>query len=165
MTNRFRPSAALALAATALIVAGFLVEAAPEPSDTVVVPSSAGPLSTEGTRIVDAGGRSVLLRGFNVIPIFDELPGQTWETDHYRRMRALDLNVVRFALYWSDFEPSPGQFDEQRLATLDTAIARARDAGLYVVLDLIHLYEGQASVPAWAQSGDEVADISRQGGR
>ncbi len=156
---------ALVVAAVAVVVAGGVATLRSEPPDPVVVPSSAGQLSTKGTRTVDARGRPVLLRGFNVIPIFEDLPGKTWEAWHYRRMRGLGLNVARFVLYWSDLEPSRGRFDEQRLATLDTAIARAREAGLYVVLDLVHLYDGDAFVPPWAQSGDGLADVSREGGR
>ena len=155
---------ALLLAAVAVLVAGGLAKLRPGPPDPVIVPSSAGPLATKDARIVDPRGRSVLLRGFNIIPIFDDPPGQTWGAGHYRRMRGLGLNVARFVLYWSDFEPSRGRFDEQRLATLDTAIARAREAGMYVVLDLVHLYEGETYVPSWARRGDALTDVAREAG-
>jgi hypothetical protein len=72
---------------------------------------------------------------------------------------------VRFVLYWSDFEPQRGAFDQRNLATLDTAIARAKAAGLWVILDEIHLWgpEGLKDVPAWARAGDSVSTVAANG--
>lgn len=127
----------------------------PEPSPALAA------LRTQDGRIVDVGGREVRLRGFNAAPVWREDPGATWDAAHYERIREGGFNVVRFFIHWSDFEPQRGRFDERHLRTLDLAMRRARDAGLYVVLDVIHLFDGEAFVPAWARTGDALTAVQR----
>jgi endoglucanase len=157
--RRSLPIALLALAA-AVAVAVTLSSRDDEPRER---PASGElpALRTQAGRIVDAEGREVRLRGFNVAPVWREDPGATWGAQHYERMRQGGFNVVRFFLHWSDFEPERGRFDQTHLRTLDTAIARAGDAGLYVVLDVIHLFDGEAFVPAWARTGDALGAVER----
>jgi hypothetical protein len=117
-------------------------------------------LRTTSTAIVDGEGARQTLRGFNVMPIWADSPGGTWGPEHYRQMKAKGFNTARLVLYWSDFEPSRGRFNTTHLATLDKAIANARAAGVYVVLDMVHLYDGQSLVPGWARSGNNIRDIN-----
>jgi Cellulase (glycosyl hydrolase family 5) len=72
---------------------------------------------------------------------------------------------VRFVLYWDDFEPNRGDWDQVNLSTLDTAVRRAKAAGLYVILDEIHLVGrgGFDHVPRWARIGDSVTTVERNG--
>jgi aryl-phospho-beta-D-glucosidase BglC (GH1 family) len=115
---------------------------------------------------VDASGQPVDLRGLNVVPIWRGSPGRTWDQARYDQIRAKGFNAVRMVLYWDDFEPSPGAFDQTNLATLDTAIARAKAAGLWVILDEIHIWGGNGGlqdVPAWAQTGDSVDTVNAHG--
>ncbi|HEX2234046.1 MAG TPA: cellulase family glycosylhydrolase [Thermoleophilaceae bacterium] len=109
-----------------------------------------GRLHTTAKSIVDSRGREVLLRGFNVIPVFSA-GGGTWSRRHYRRIRRRGFNVVRFVVYWSRMQPARGRFNRVALRTLDRAVRNARRAGLYVVLDPIHLFDGTRYVPRWAR--------------
>lgn len=119
-------------------------------------------LSTSEGRIVDADGRAVKLRGVNVIPLDAGNPSRAYPAAHFRRIRDAGFNVARFVLYWRHLEPERGRFDETRLRAIDTAISRARRAGVYVVLDAIHLYDGMRNVPGWARAGgDPLASVER----
>lgn len=121
--------------------------------------------ATPQNAFVDPGGQPVPLRGFNVVPVWSTA-GSTWGAAQYERIRDKGFNAVRFVLYWDDFEPSRGSFNAANLATLDTAIARAKAAGLYVVLDMVHLWGsgGMADVPAWAKTGDSVSTVQANAG-
>jgi endoglycosylceramidase len=79
----------------------------------------------------------------------------------YLQIRAKGFTAVRFVLYWDLMEPRRGSFDATSFATLDTAVHRAGDAGLRVVLDAVHLWGpgGFADVPAWARHGDSVSTV------
>jgi hypothetical protein len=103
----------------------------------------------------------VTLNGLNVVPVWGAEGGGTWERSRYRSIARHGFNSVRFVLYWDALEPQRGAFAASRLATLDRAVANARSAGLYVLLDMIHLWGrgGMRSVPAWARAGDSVATI------
>jgi hypothetical protein len=120
-------------------------------------------LHTSGTRIVDANGAPILLRGFNIIPVWEDNPGATWGPDTYRAIRARGFNTVRMVLHWQVLEPRRGQFDLGALAVLDRAVQHARDAGLYVVLDIIHLYDEERFVPSWARTGDALRSVEVHG--
>jgi Cellulase (glycosyl hydrolase family 5) len=131
-------------------------------------PSSGGqspePLHATTTHaFVRPDGAAVKLNGVNVIPVWAGRPGRTWSRSRYQSMARKGFNSVRFVLYWDDFEPRRGRFDRANLRTLDRAIGHARAAGLYVVLDTIHLWGrgGFKDVPAWARSGDSVQTVRR----
>jgi hypothetical protein len=124
-------------------------------------PPPDGVHATRTDAFVRPDGKPIRLNGVNVIPVWRNSPGRTWSAARYRSIAAKGFNAVRFVLYWDDFEPSPGAFDDTSLATLDTAVRRAKAAGLYVVLDEIHLWgpQGLKDVPAWARRGDSVASV------
>ena len=134
---------------------------APAPDSGPTGPPVAYPakLSTTPTAIVDANRNEVLLRGFDVIPVWADNRGSTWGASSYTAIRDKGFNAVRFAVYWSDLEPVRGSFDATHLATLDRAISYAKAASLYVILDPIHLYDSERYVPAWARTGDALRDV------
>ena len=111
-------------------------------------------------------GTPVTLNGLNVVPVWSNSPGKTWSRVRYASMAAKGFNSVRFVLYWDDFERSQGRFDQTSLATLDTAVSRAKASGLFVVLDMIHLWgpQGLKDVPKWARSGDSVDSVQANAG-
>lgn len=115
---------------------------------------------------VDPSGRPVRLVGLNVIPVWKGEPGRTWPQARYDQIRAKGFTAVRFVLYWDLMEPRRGAFDATSFATLDTAVARARAAGLRVVLDTVHLWGrgGFADVPGWARTGDSVTTVRTNAG-
>lgn len=123
--------------------------------------------STPERAFVTSSGRPVTLRAVNMIPVWRRLPRETWAPWHYTQIARKGFNAVRFVLYWDLFEPRRNHFDDTSLATLDTAIARAKSAGLYVILDEIHLWGpgGMNDVPRWARRGDSVSTIAANAGR
>lgn len=138
---------------------------------SVAAPARPGALlvalhSTPCQAFVTPSGVALRLRALNMIPVWRNRPGSTWAQWHYTQIADKGFNAVRFVLYWDVFEPSRGSFDQPSLATLDTAIARARAAGLYVILDGIHLWGrgGFNDVPRWAQTGDSVTSVQTNGG-
>jgi Cellulase (glycosyl hydrolase family 5)/Fibronectin type III domain/Calcineurin-like phosphoesterase len=135
---------------------------------TSTTPSATGPQvlhATSSAPFVDPNGHEIRLLGLNVIPVWAGHPGSTWDQAKYDSIHAKGFNAVRFVLYWDDFEPAAGQFDQTSLNTLDTAISRAKAAGLYVILDEIHLWGsgGFNDVPAWARTGDSVTTVQTNG--
>jgi hypothetical protein len=129
-----------------------------EPSRSTGVRELAALHSTSTHAFVAADGAPVTLKGLNVIPVWGR---GSLSRRRYEAIAAKGFNSVRFVLYWDDLEPRRGAYDHARLAALDTAIARAKAARLYVVLDMIHLWgsRGLRSVPAWARSGDSVSSV------
>lgn len=140
---------------------------APAPTaPTASHPRGLSPLHSDASQpFIDEAGRPRLLRGLNVVPVWADSPGDTWDADRYRQIAAKGFTAVRFVLYWDDFEPERGQVDPTALATLDRAIANAKSAGLYVVLDEIHLWGpgGFSDVPRWARRGDALASVLAHG--
>jgi hypothetical protein len=105
-----------------------------------------------------------MLSGLNIQPVWSV--SGTWPQATYDQMKAAGFNMARFVLFWNRMEPARGAWNETSFATLATAIARARAAGLYVVIEGIHLYGagGMDYVPAWAKTGDSVTTIKTNAG-
>ena len=94
------------------------------------------PLHTDGTRIRDQQGRSVLLRGVNIsgdskVPPFmpltdasmlDPLPG--W-----------GINTLRLLFTWEAFEQQPCQYSDSYLDYYQQVVRWAEERGLYVIVD------------------------------
>ncbi|MCP2342384.1 glycoside hydrolase family 5 protein [Actinomadura rupiterrae] len=122
--------------------------------------------STATQAFVRADGKAQRLVGPNVQPVWDARSGDTWAQPAYTAIKAKGFTSVRFVLFWDDFEPRKGAWNETAFKTLSTALGRARSAGLYVVLDCVHLYgqpEGQGRVPAWARKADGMGAVASNG--
>lgn len=113
---------------------------------TAFVPQTDTHLTAEtgpDARITDADGRTVLLRGINVVQIgdyFQNDPAQPARFDlteqDFADIAASGFNHVRLILHWSLLEPAPGQHDEGYLDVIRQALDWARAHDLYVVLDM-----------------------------
>jgi hypothetical protein len=123
--------------------------------------------STRADAFVDPRGEPLRLVGVNVVPVWRNHRARTWSLESYRGIRAAGFNVVRLVLYWDDFEPRRGEWDRPSLRALDIAVGRARAAGLYVILDMIHLTGpgGLDRIPTWARTGDSVASVEHNSAR
>jgi hypothetical protein len=152
-------------AALLLCVAGLsALGCAPGARGAAPVPA---PLHATATQpFVEPSGRAVRLVGLNVIPVFKGSPGRTWPQARYDQIRAKGFTAVRFVLYWDLMEPARGAFNASSETTLATAVARARSAGLRIVLDAVHLWGrgGFADVPRWARTGDSVSTVQANAG-
>lgn len=114
---------------------------------------------------VNAAGQSVRLAGVNVKRVIDPASNWTHTTTQYRPLAQQGFNVLRFALDWPDFEPASGVFNPTAIALLHTAVNNAKAAGLFVILDPIHLKGGGTNVPSWAlvAGGDSIDSVVQHG--
>jgi len=118
-------------------------------------------LSTRDGKIVDTAGEEVLLRGVNMFSGIED--GEGVPAGELRRAARQGFNVVRLVAYWDTLEPEPPsggrrQYNDGAWKALDDVIARARQAGLYVILDPVHLFDvspafGGRGIPAWVYEG------------
>ena len=97
----------------------------------------------EDARILDDRGRTVILRGINVVQIgeyFQNDPAQPPRFDLTEQdmadIAALGFDHIRLILHWSLLEPQPGVRSEAYLRTIRQALDWARVHDLYVVLDM-----------------------------
>jgi hypothetical protein len=122
-------------------------------------PASASPrFSTQGRWVVDREGRTLLLRGADMMgaeytPTDRPLP---WDASDLHALRATGATVVRIPIAWANIEPQRGQYDAAALARITTIVRWAADAGLLIVLDMHQWYWspcfGGNGMPEWATS-------------
>ncbi len=99
-------------------------------------------LRVESGNIVDAAGRTVILRGLNVE--FKDFRTVLGERD-VRRISGLGANVIRLVMDYRDFETSPYQYSFTSLSLLDRIIDWCERYGIYIILDM-HLAPGMQNV-------------------
>ncbi len=117
-----------------------------------------GFLAVKGRAFVDSDGRQVLLHGMNVVNKNKAENYQSWQgAQQFADMHNWGMNCVRLGIIWDGLEPEPGKYDEEYLKGVDQRIAWAKEAGLYVFLDMHQdlfsvLYSDGA--PEWATLTD-----------
>src|SRR3954453_1165821 len=123
--------AAVAIAAVAAL-------APPESTATTTTPAPPPPApypakfhTTPAHAFVDGNGIPAKVNGFNIFPVFSD--GTRWGSEHYKAIAAKGFTAVRFFMPWAYYEPTKGSF--RWLDKLDAAVAAAKTAGLYVVMD------------------------------
>ena len=117
-------------------------------------------LRTDHGQIVDADGRKLLLRGFNVDALVaypKDPPAPLDETDA-TLMQHAGFDVVRLGIDWAQLEPARGRFDQGYLDRLASTVAMLNRHDLYVVLDMHFRLGwsprfGYSGAPAWATVG------------
>ncbi|NEA21080.1 cellulase family glycosylhydrolase [Actinomadura bangladeshensis] len=134
-----RPSAVLSVLPAAVAVVGFAVPPA-RAAAPVWEPS---PLHVAHGDIVDAGDRTVLLRGVNVNQLADHAVGDPGlptvvplTRGDFAEMASLGFTVVRLNVSWSALEPRPGAFDAGYAARIRDTVRAAAGHGMYTVVDM-----------------------------
>ena len=117
-------------------------------------------LRTDHGQIVDADGRKVLLRGFNVdaLVAYPKDPPAPLDDSDATMMQRSGFDVVRLGIDWSQVEPVRGHFDQGYLDRVASTVAILNRHDLYVVLDMHFRLGwsprfGYSGAPGWATIG------------
>src|SRR5690625_3720881 len=111
-------------------------------------------IKTDGIDLIDSTGKKLTLRGLNHMNKNRNKHFKGIDQSSFDSIKSWNMNAVRFGIFWDGLEPEPGKIDTVYLQKLDTAIAMAKKAGLYVMLDMHQdLYSekyGGDGAPDWA---------------
>ena len=147
--------AAVALAGLVAALAVRAGVAAPVSSDELFRPGAPG----TGQAFVNSRGQVVKLNGFDQQPIWSGGLTSSASLERLRQAKDAGFNSMRYILFWNLMEPTRGSF--AHLAELDRAVANAKAAGIYIVLEMIDASQDAEHIPAWARTGaDTIADIT-----
>jgi endoglycosylceramidase len=118
------------------------------------------PIRTDGTRFIDSEGKTVILRGINIVeknPGMGYIPNDTVAL--FDSLAGWGFNCIRLGVIWDGAEPAPGRYDEAYLGKVAELCDRAAAHGIYVMLDMHQdLYGRQFSdgAPDWATITDNL---------
>jgi endoglycosylceramidase len=116
----------------------------------------------------DPEGRALLLRGMNLSGAQKEAPYLDFhELPDYQRVRdPWGMNAIRYVTSWAAVEPSSGVYDETYLDALAQRMDWARQAGLFVVIDMHQDVYGEGFVsgggdgaPKWTCDASHYANF------
>jgi endoglucanase len=161
----------LAIAFSSLIS---IISPSPSPVDAATSTIIQPPLSTKGSKIVDANGRSVLLRGVNWFGIESEMhaPHGLWKRDYKEmlaQLKGLGYNMIRLPysvqslrsekVTGIDFSIGSNKELEGKspLEVMDAVIQEAQRQGLLILLDS-HRLNDQRIPELWYGDGFTEAD-------
>lgn len=141
--------------------------ASPRPAEPVTrlsrLHAEADPVA--GGRLVDADGRTVVLRGVNVNALAEYWDGTGTfptvfpvEDGDPAAMAELGWNAVRLLVSWSRVEPEPGRYDERYLDEVAGHVERFAAAGLWSIVD----FHQDAWGPSLAGPADEVCPAGQE---
>ncbi len=137
-------------------------------AESIVLPDawSFPRLHTDGERVVDEFGRTVMLRGINIggrakLPPFLPWEGALDDSAFDDKLSAFmdfpedwGMNCVRFTVFWEALEPVRGQVDPDYLDLVERQIDALAERGLYVFIDfhqdLFSRWLGGSGAPSWA---------------
>jgi endoglycosylceramidase len=96
------------------------------------------PFRAENGAIRLPDGRTLMLRGMNVSGGQKYKPYLDFhkEPDYQRIRDAWGMSSMRFVMTWAAIEPEEGKYDETYLDALADRMSWAREAGIYVILDM-----------------------------
>ncbi|MBI4703194.1 MAG: cellulase family glycosylhydrolase [Deltaproteobacteria bacterium] len=137
--------------------------ALPEAPACAIAPVDPGALRAEGTRLLDAQGRVVWLRGINAggrskfapYSPFDYEPAKFDEAlaKYLDRVQAWGMDVLRVPFSWEAAEPKEGEWDDEFLERYDRLLGEAFERGLWTIVDFHQDIYSEAfcgdGFPAW----------------
>ena len=93
--------------------------------------------------IFDQQGRYVILRGANYNVLGDYWVGnpdiatvKNYSKDDFKIMASYGLNCIRLIFNWSKLEPIKGQYNQEYINSIKTAIEDAANYNIYVLVDM-----------------------------
>ena len=111
-------------------------------------------LTIRDNNFIDSKGRQVILHGLNIVSKNPASNYQSWHgPKDFKAMRDWGMNCVRLGIIWDGIEPKPGEYDEAYLEAVAQQINWAKDAGLYVFLDMhqdLFSVKYSDGAPEWA---------------
>jgi endoglucanase len=131
---------------------------------SAAVPALASPSSratgfvhTDGQQLIDPNGQPFFLRGLTFVNYVwrdDYLTTKYASKADYTRVRDLGMNHVYLCLsyLWIESDQKPGQYKTEFWEWLDQQIAWAKEAGIYVILNLDYApgyIGGMSQLPYW----------------
>lgn len=76
-----------------------------------------------------------------------------------RKIADSGFNTVRFFIFWADFEPQPGVYDEEKIEHLGEFVTISKDLGLYCLPSLLTIWmNGQLFDLPWRNGRDLWTD-------
>lgn len=123
--------------ALGLVAAACLGGCGSDDAETETQPSPPG-WRVAGGFLRAPDGRRALLRGANLAGAHKNAPyfGFHQAKDYARLRDDWGMNTIRFLILWAAIEPEKGVYDDVYLDAVAERVGWARDAGLYVVLDM-----------------------------
>lgn len=118
---------------------------------------------TEGNRIVDSEGNTVVLRGVSAVdPLAQTTFGEpalgTWGRDYYAAMADWGVQLVRIPIHPALWRDDP----EQSLKTLDRTVEWIGDLGMYAIIDYHSIGMSTTGVfeePIYETTPDQLKDF------
>jgi mannan endo-1,4-beta-mannosidase len=135
-------------------------------AESLADPTDAEFLDTDGTEFV-LGDRPVYCNGTNNFWIADPYAERARVDDFMAICEAMNLNIVRTWAFCSGdgghcLQPEPGVYDEAGFQHLDYIVAKAREAGVRLVLPLVNNwddYGGMAKYVEWSATASGHDDF------
>lgn len=115
---------------------------------------------TSGTRFTDPEGKTIILRGLNVVekdPAAGYIHRDT--AGLFDKFVKWGFNCIRLGIIWDGAEPQPGKYDEAYLDRIEAIVNRAAAHNIYIMLDMHQdLFGRQFSdgAPGWATLTDSL---------
>lgn len=133
-------------------------------ASTALLPAAAQPapaterIAQSGRWFVDPAGRTVMLRGGNVMLPEFKAGEPRWTDDTPARMAEQGFNAIRLVIFFSGVMPRPGVIDQAYLDRIARTVAAYKAAGIYTMIDFHQdqygALVGVRGMPDWAVFSD-----------
>lgn len=111
-------------------------------------------LTIRANHFIDSKGHQVILHGLNIVSKNPATNYKSWHgPEDFKAMHDWGMNCVRLGIIWDGIEPKPGEYDEAYLDAVAQQVKWAKDAGLYVFLDMhqdLFSVKYSDGAPEWA---------------
>lgn len=132
------------------------------PSDPLLPNSKsqreASVIIVSGAAFLDPSGKPITFHGINVCNKSKDhgYTGDISSAD-LAQIRSWGMNAVRLCIFWDGLEPQPGHFDTAYLDRIADLVSKAKQQGLYVLLDMhqdLYSVRFGDGAPLWATLDD-----------